>query len=484
MGNSQRYCSCNDIINNIFYDVDSHVDMSKLENPNKETIYDKNKIIKIQSSFRRYLSNKSFTRSTFNTKTKKVDESIDNSNNQFPTQSTKSKKDRKKKKKQRVIEDSPSKETVASGYNKKDDTTKNITTTINENDELTPDIKINSQLYENPFNKDNCPCKEIPSFDDIVLSEKVAQTEATLSEFIIEEKELLKYFESYPFKLKHFTMEYQNGVKYNGYYGPEWTKEGFGILIHKDGSKYEGMFKSDLAEGRGRLILAKGDYYEGEFSDDKANGYGKYVSIEGEIYIGYWANDKQHGKGELLLKDGSRYEGFFQFGLKSGKGKLSWPDTSFYEGNFDNNCYQGYGVYYNRNGKIYKGEWNKGQMEGVGIFIWPDGKKYIGYYHQDKKNGYGVYIGKNGKKYEGKFYHGKQHGIGRIVDEKNISQLGLYQKGKMIKCLNEKDFKEDIERINKEIEKINNIINTVDFFKRDDGNKLKTGFTVESYSKD
>ena len=51
------------------------------------------------------------------------------------------------------------------------ETTKNITTTINENDELTPDIKINSQIYENPFNKDNCPCKEIPSFDDIVLSE-------------------------------------------------------------------------------------------------------------------------------------------------------------------------------------------------------------------------------------------------------------------------------------------------------------------------
>ena len=54
----------------------------------------------------------------------------------------------------------------------------------------------------------------------------------------------------------------------------------------------------------------------------------------------------------------------------------------------------------------------------------------------------------------------------------------------MIKCLNEKDFKEDIEQINEEIEKINNIINTVDFFKNDDGNKLKTGFTVESYSKD
>ena len=63
-------------------------------------------------------------------------------------------------------------------------------------------------------------------------------------------------------------------------------------------------------------------------------------------------------------------------------------------------------------------------------------------------------------------------------------QLGLYQKGKKIKCLNEKDFREDIEMINSEIKKINNTIDTVDFFKNDDGNKLKTGFTVDSTTKE
>ena len=44
--------------------------------------------------------------------------------------------------------------------------------------------------------------------------------------------------------------------------------------------------------------------------------------------------------------------------------------------------------------------------------------------------------------------------------------------------------KEDIDKINQEIEKIYNIINTVDFFKNDEGNKLKTGFTVESNPKE
>ena len=477
MGVRQDLCVCSDIFKNILIDSANFVDITKLE----ECKYDNKKIIRIQSNFRRYLVTKKVDRTTIHTQINKEKQNEDI--NQYPTKESKSKK--KKKKKNKSPDSSPikskdSKETKVD--NKKEDEQK-MATTINEQDELTPDQKEETPC-EDPFNKDKCPGKEIQNWDEIILNQKVVQTEATLNEFIIEEKELLKYFESYPFKLKHFQLEYKDGSKYNGYYGPEWTKEGFGILLHKDGSKYEGMFKNDLAEGRGRLILSRGDYYEGEFSKDKANGYGKYVSIEGEIYIGYWMNDKQHGKGELLLKDGSRYEGFFEFGLKSGKGKISWPDTSFYEGDFVNNYYEGYGVYYMRNGKVFKGEWKHGQMEGIGIFIWPDGKKYIGYYQQDKKNGYGIYIGKNGKKYEGKFYHGKQHGIGRVLDEKMAPQLGLYQKGKKIKCLNEKDFREDIEMINSEIKKINNTIDTVDFFKNDDGNKLKTGFTVDSTTKE
>ena len=68
--------------------------------------------------------------------------------------------------------------------------------------------------------------------------------------------------------------------------------------------------------------------------------------------------------------------------------------------------------------------------------------------------------------YEGKYKKGKQYGIGRITNEKGQKQIGLYLKGKRLKILNEKDFKEDIKNIDKEIEKINNIINENEFFKK------------------
>ena len=103
-------------------------------------------------------------------------------------------------------------------------------------------------------------------------------------------------------------------------------------------------------------------------------------------------------------------------------------------------------------------------MNGFGIFSCPDGKSYKGYYENDKKNGFGIYSGKNNIKYEGKFKKGKQYGIGRVTNEKGEKQLGLYLKGKRLKYLNEKDFKEDIGNIDKEVEKINYIINNNEFF--------------------
>ena len=108
-------------------------------------------------------------------------------------------------------------------------------------------------------------------------------------------------------------------------------------------------------------------------------------------------------------------------------------------------------------------------MNGFGIFICPDGKCYKGYYENDKKNGFGIYSGKNNLRYEGKYKKGRQYGIGRITNEKGEKQLGLYLKGKRLKLLKEKDFKEDIALIDKEIEKINNIINSNEFFVKNIG---------------
>ena len=103
-------------------------------------------------------------------------------------------------------------------------------------------------------------------------------------------------------------------------------------------------------------------------------------------------------------------------------------------------------------------------MNGFGVFNYPDGKSFKGYFEKDKKNGFGIYSGKNNLRYEGNYKKGRQYGIGRVINEKGEIQLGLYLKGKRLKILNEKDFQDDILKLDKEIENINNIINTNEFF--------------------
>ena len=103
-------------------------------------------------------------------------------------------------------------------------------------------------------------------------------------------------------------------------------------------------------------------------------------------------------------------------------------------------------------------------MNGFGVFNYPDGKSFKGYFEKDKKNGFGIYSGKNNLRFEGNYKKGRQYGIGRVINEKGELQLGLYLKGKRLKILNEKDFQDDILKLDKEIENINNIIKTNEFF--------------------
>ena len=361
-------------------------------------------------------------------------------------------------------------ENAKSGNDNKDNTNMNM----NETNKDLPSYE-KKKLHETPkgepnstptgnYDKSLIPGDLIFNFNDIPLNDEIAKVENDLGEFIIDQKELLKYMEQYPYVPKSFSIKYPSGEKYSGYFSPNWEKEVFGIQINPNGSKYVGLFKNGMYDGRGRLIFRKGDYYEGEFKDNKANGFGKYVNIKGDIYIGNWVNDQQEGKGELILKNGSMYTGYFKNGMENGKGKIIWPDSSFYEGDFVNNSFDGYGIYMMRNKKNYIGQWKKGQMNGFGIFNYPDGKSFKGYFEKDKKNGFGIYSGKNNLRFEGNYKKGKQYGIGRVINEKGELQLGLYLKGKRLKILNDKDFQDDILKLDKEIENINNIINTNEFF--------------------
>jgi len=77
-----------------------------------------------------------------------------------------------------------------------------------------------------------------------------------------------------------------NGAKYSGEWDSESGKrDGFGIQLWADGSKYEGNWKDDMANGKGRLIHVDGDVYEGDWKDDKAHGKGKYIHYDGAMYF-------------------------------------------------------------------------------------------------------------------------------------------------------------------------------------------------------
>ena len=85
------------------------------------------------------------------------------------------------------------------------------------------------------------------------------------------------------------TFVLENGAKYTG----EWNvatgeRDGKGMQIWIDGSRYEGYWKHDKANGRGRLIHADGDVYEGNWVSDKAEGFGIYTHMDGARYEGNW----------------------------------------------------------------------------------------------------------------------------------------------------------------------------------------------------
>ena len=111
---------------------------------------------------------------------------------------------------------------------------------------------------------------------------------------------------------KRGPYELDNGAIYVGEWTADGQRHGQGIQVWKDGSKYEGYWKHDMANGKGRLIHSDGDVYEGEWLDDKAHGKGTYIHMDGARYAGDWREDKQHGYGVETWPDGARYEGNYE----------------------------------------------------------------------------------------------------------------------------------------------------------------------------
>jgi hypothetical protein len=127
-----------------------------------------------------------------------------------------------------------------------------------------------------------------PVIDMKSENQKVRELEDKLGPFVHESTELA------PGREKRPMIQLDNGARYFG----EWNKEtnrreGYGIQIWDDGSKY--IFASSRIR------------YEGYWNNDKANGKGRLIHADGDVYVGDWVDDKAHGKGCYTHYDGAKY---------------------------------------------------------------------------------------------------------------------------------------------------------------------------------
>ncbi len=253
-------------------------------------------------------------------------------------------------------------------------------------------------------------------------------------------------------------MLYANGDQYVG----SWSHghpQGQGVIKYAHGESYEGGFLHGFIFGSGKYSYIDGGYYEGEFKkmkvnkanglefpypDGKRNGLGIRVWSNGTRYEGEWVDDKMSGNGTYTGVTGCQYLGTFWNGSKHGIGREEFGNVMGikYVCPFGHR-HQGTGYC------CYDGDWERGYFHGSGEFTCSDGRKYVGEFYNGKRHGYGVqeylkegeagdpdrlYIGGVGslyrfKRYEGEWLEGWKEGHGKLYYVNGDLLEGNFHKG-------------------------------------------------------
>jgi len=80
-----------------------------------------------------------------------------------------------------------------------------------------------------------------------------------------------------------FTGEWEENIKVRG------------VIIYRNGDKYEGQLYNDQPHGKGVKTYDKGSVYSGDYKNGEKNGSGTLNSRNGKIYDGSWHNNKKNG---------------------------------------------------------------------------------------------------------------------------------------------------------------------------------------------
>jgi hypothetical protein len=126
-------------------------------------------------------------------------------------------------------------------------------------------------------------------------------------------------------------------------------KDGFGVKLYPDSSKFEGVFFEGTRK-QGKYLYKNGDVYEGSFDQNSRNGYGVYKGKNGQVFHGIYENDNKV------------------------YGRLEYQNGDVYIGGFNDNKPEGYGIMSLHSGEQIEGMWQNGKPDWT---ISPDSASHI-----------------------------------------------------------------------------------------------------------
>lgn len=151
-------------------------------------------------------------------------------------------------------------------------------------------------------------------------------------------------------------------LTYNG----EWrddVQNGFGVEISVH--RYEGTFRDGFKEGVGVYVWSDGSKYMGSWGNNCIHGLGIYVGHDGRWFKGRWNDSIMHGGGMYVWSDGREYIGEYSCDKKHGFGSYTWPDGRKYTGFWNNGRQHGDGVMVFANGSVNRCQWVDGRRKEI-----------------------------------------------------------------------------------------------------------------------
>lgn len=304
----------------------------------------------------------------------------------------------------------------------------------------------------------------------------------TIKEYSIDSKGEIKYPREYHIIYNQDGLISKKINSENGYYEYKYdTKQRIISIIafDKEGKKLDNVYTYFKYNSEGQLIeeRTKGgfgsektyklnytkldnDILEVEinlFKDGEPMGKGfsaKGSLTRGEVHVFYRNPDhlKFSLNGYQAYKKSAITMRYDQFGnlrerySKIVEKNMDQVDITYYNGivskiqeNTDNNtscvsgdCNNGYGQYKLENVTL-TGFFENGKANGFVEQVYSNSDNYVGNFTNGERDGYGIYTWKSTKTmYYGEWKNNKINGYGYLTVDKNITEAGIYQDGKLI----------------------------------------------------